>query len=86
MNESYEQLSEILETLTHLQKDIMIPRNVRAKIKNAHSVLLDENKNLSLRVDRSIQELDDISEDPNLPIDAKTQLWDIFSKLECIQQ
>ncbi len=81
-----EQLSEVLELLTYLQKDIMIPKNVRNKIKNAHSVLLEENKNLSLRVDRSIQELDDIAEDPNVPIDTKTQLWDLFSKLECIQQ
>jgi len=85
MNDS-EQLSEVLELLVYLQKDIMIPKNVRNKIKNAHSVLLEENKNLSLRVDRSIQELDDVAEDPNIPIDTKTQLWDLFSKLECIQQ
>ncbi len=81
-----EQLSEVLELLTYLQKDIMIPKNVRNKIKNAHSVLLEENKNLSLRVDRSIQELDDVAEDPNIPMDTKTRLWDLFSKLEGIQQ
>jgi len=86
MNEYNEQLSEILYVLTCLQNDSLIPKNVRLKIKNAHSVLLDEDKNICLRIDKSIQELDEISEDPNLPIDTKTQLWDVFSKLECIQQ
>tara|TARA_Y100000310_G_C20673065_1_gene811357 strand:- start:1629 stop:1889 length:261 start_codon:yes stop_codon:yes gene_type:complete len=86
MNESREQLLEILDVLSYLQKDIMIPKNVRSKIRNAHSALLEEDKNLYLRVDKSIQELDDIAEDPNIPIDTKTQLWNIFSKLEGIQQ
>jgi len=48
--------------------------------------LSEKDKNLPLRIDKSIQELDEITEDPNLPIDTKTQLWNIFSKLEGIQQ
>ena len=86
MNEQTSELSQILESLSYLQKDMMIPKNVRNKIKNAYSALLEKDKNLPLRVDKSIQELDDIAEDPNIPIDTKTQLWNIFSKLECIQQ
>jgi uncharacterized protein (UPF0147 family) len=77
---------EVLNVLNHLQKDTMVPKNARAKIKNAHSTLLNEDKSLSLRIDKSIQELDEVAEDPNLPVDTKTQLWNIFSKLECIQQ
>ena len=80
------QMDEVLELLTNLQKDIMIPRNVRSKIKNAQSALLEKDKNLYLRIDKSIQELDEVAEDPNLPIDTKTYLWDLFSKLEGIQQ
>ena len=86
MNDVNNDLMEVLNVLNHLQKDKMVPKNVRAKIKNAHSALLDEDKNLLLRIDKSIQELDEVVEDPNLPIDTKTQLWNIFSKLECIQQ
>jgi len=86
MNESNLELSEILEALDYLQKDMMIPKNVRHKIKNAYFTLSEKDKNLPLRIDKSIQELDEITEDPNLPIDTKTQLWNIFSKLEGIQQ
>ena len=86
MNETNYQLSEILNVLNYLQKDVLIPKNVRTKIKKVHNTLLDEDKSLCIRIDKSIQELDEVAEDPNIPMDTKTQLWDIFSKLECIQQ
>ena len=48
--------------------------------------LLEDGKTLSVKVDKSIQELDDISDDPHIPIHTKTQIWDLFSKLELIKQ
>ena len=80
------QLNEIIELLTNLESDTLIPKNVRTRLKNASSALKEEDKIISLRIDKSIQELDNISEDPNLPIHTKVQIWDLFSKLECIQQ
>jgi hypothetical protein len=81
-----EQLSEVIELLSNLESDNLIPKNIRFKIKSAHSLLLCEDQTLSIRVDKSIQELDDVADDPNVPIETKTQLWDLFSKLESIQQ
>jgi len=81
-----EQLREVIELLSNLESDHLIPRNIRYKIKAAHGLLLNDDQALSIRVDRSIQELDDVADDPNVPIETKTQLWDLFSKLESIQQ
>ena len=80
------ELGEVIELLNELQSDDLIPKNVRSKLKNASFALTEEGKTISLRVDKSIQELDSLSEDPNIPIHTKVQLWDLFSKLECIQQ
>ncbi len=81
-----EQLSEVIDLLSNLESDYLIPKNIRFKIKTAHSLLLSEEQALSIRVDRSMQELDDVADDPNVPVETKTQLWDLFSKLESIQQ
>jgi uncharacterized protein (UPF0147 family) len=81
-----DELNSILELLMNLQLDKMIPNNVRTKIKNAYYTLSEENKNLSLRIDKSIQELDDVAEDQNLPMGTKAMIWELFSKLECIKQ
>jgi len=79
-------LSEILEGLAELDSDEYTPKNVKCKIKEICSVLTKEGVNISIKVDRSLAELDDLNEDGNVPIHIKTQLWDIVCKLESIPQ
>ena len=79
-------MSEILEGLAELDSDEYTPRNVKCKIKEICSVLTKEGVNISIKVDRSLAELDDLNEDTNVPIHIKTQLWDIVCKLESIPQ
>ncbi|MCD4759513.1 UPF0147 family protein [archaeon] len=80
-----EEVLSVLESLSQLQKDDEVPRNVRTRIANACSALMCETRSISIRVDESIQELDEISEDTNIPVYTRTQIWDIVSKLECIK-
>jgi len=77
-------LLEIMELLSQIENDYGIPRNIRLKIKSACAALETSDKCVSIRVDKSIQELDDISDDPNIPVYARTQIWNIVSKLESI--
>ncbi len=77
-------ISEIMEMLSQIENDYGIPRNIRLKIKSASAALETSDKCVSIRVDKSIQELDDISDDPNMPVYARTQIWNIVSKLESI--
>jgi uncharacterized protein len=76
---------EVLEILAELKEDDCVPRNVRARISNACSALNCKERSISIRIDESIQELDEVAEDTNIPVYTRTQLWDIVSKLECIK-
>lgn len=80
-----DKISEVLETLNQIEQDLTVPRNVRCKIKSAFLVLEKDEKTLSIRIDQSLQELDDISDDPNIPSYTRTQIWNILSILESIE-
>ena len=81
---SEEKILEILEVLTQIKDDDTVPRNVREKINTAMLALNEDNKELDVKINKSLQELDEVSDDPNLPIYARTQLWNVVSLLESI--
>ena len=80
-----DQFREILEALNELNRDDSTPRSVRLKIKQIYSNLIEDGS-VSIKIDRCLQDLDDLNEDVNIPSHIKSQLWDIVSKLECIPQ
>ncbi len=72
----------IMESLAMIEEDSSVPKNVRAKIKDAMSLLLDENgKSTAIKIDQVMQQLDDLNEDPNLPPYTRTQIWNVVSTL-----
>jgi len=77
---------EILELLSELREDDCVPRNVRVRLENACAALQCQERPMSVNVDASLQELDEASEDSNVPTYTKTQIYSIVSKLECIKQ
>jgi uncharacterized protein (UPF0147 family) len=72
----------VIENLSLIEEDLEIPKNIRCKVKEAIGVLLDDKTNISLRVNRSIEELSEIADDPNLQPYIRMQLWSIVSQLE----
>jgi len=74
-------LQNIIASLAQIQEDKTVPKNVREKITNSIQ-MLSEDKNLKVKVNKSLQELDEISNDPNLPVYTRTQIWNIVSLLE----
>ncbi len=75
-------LQVIVEDLSSIEKDMSIPKNVRQRVKIAIDLLSVEDKNISLRIDKSIQELGDVADDPNVPTYTKMQIWSVVSQLE----
>ena len=80
-----EQLHTIFEVLGEIEQDDDVPRNVRARIKEATLALGENNKSLAIRIDKSLQKLDEVSGDPNVPMHARMQIWNVVSILESIQ-
>ena len=76
-----EQINSIIDNLKELYQDITVPKNIKTKVQNIIK-LLEENSELSIKVNKALQELDDISDDPNLQPYTRTQIWNIVSFLE----
>lgn len=79
-----EQITAIIESLSQIQVDNSVPKNVRQKVENAILALKDEAKPVKVKIDKSLQELENLDEDPNIPVYTRTQIWNIVSLLEGI--
>lgn len=76
-------MKDIIETLALLEQDNTVPRNVRIRLKSAIDILNNSNDNL--RIEKSLEELGEVVEDPNMPSYARMQIWSIVSQLEMMK-
>lgn len=81
-----ESLKDIISLLSQIEEDFTVPKNVRVKVKNAYVCLNDCIESVDVRINKSLQELDDISDDPNVPSYVRTQIWNAVSMLEGISE
>ncbi len=75
---------DILEALEDIKEDSTVPKNVRSKIDEMIGTLQQDDVDISLRVDKVQQELEEISSDSNLQAFTRTQLWSVVSLLETL--
>lgn len=79
-------LTETIDLLLQIEKDSTVPKNVRSKVKIAISILENQSEQeMDVKINKVLQELEEISEDPNTPIYTRTQIWNIVSSLESIK-
>jgi len=79
------ELEAVIEVLSVIERDTSVPKNVRAKITTALKSLHEENgKSHEVKIDQILQQLDDLSDDPNLPPYTRTQIWNAVSTLESV--
>ena len=81
MNE--EKLIEVAGFLNELKTDGTIPKNVRCKIDCAITSLNAEGE-ISMKISRTVQNLDNVCEDPNLDSFIRSQILSVVSLLESI--
>ena len=77
-----ESLQIAMDGLTQIESDDNLPKSVKIKVKSAMDSLNNKEKVLNLRIDRSLEELESIADDPNLPDYTRMQIWSIVSLLE----
>lgn len=70
--------------LQQMMEDNTIPRNIRRVADDTRKVLMDESQTLGLRAATAISMIDEISNDPNMPVHARTRIWELVSQLETI--
>lgn len=75
-------MEQILDGLDMLNQDTSIPRNIRRGAEEAKKLLLEKGNPLDVRVASVISLLDELANDPNIPLHGRTLIWSIISKLE----
>lgn len=80
-----EKIKQVVEIVTRISDDTTVPRNIRRKAAEAKNILLNEGEDLAVRAASARMTLEEVSEDPNMPIHARTQLWGALSVLETIK-
>lgn len=75
-------LNSALNVLEMVSSDIAVPKNVRKEAQDIINRLNNKSRPLQVRLNSIMQLLDDMSNDPNIPLHTRTQLWQIASLLE----
>jgi hypothetical protein len=78
-------LKQITAVLSQVIGDTTVPRNIRRSAEEAKNILLNEKENLNVRVSSALYILEEISNDRNLPIHARSLIWNVASELETIK-
>ncbi len=76
---------EISKLLEEINEDRTVPRNVRNLIQEAKDDLSSKQET-DVKINSAISILDEVSNDSNIPIYTRTQIWNIVSMLEVMNE
>lgn len=79
---AFNNVSEILKLII---EDNSVPKNIRRVADRARTAVNEESDDVTLQASTVISRIDEISNDPNLPIQARTLVWEALSELEAIR-
>ncbi|MEM0004151.1 MAG: UPF0147 family protein [Desulfurococcaceae archaeon] len=71
--------------LVTIINDTAVPRNIRRAATEALNHLRDERYSPGVRAANAVSALDQVSQDPNMPLSARTRIWQIIALLETIK-
>ena len=80
------ELESAIKALEELSEDASVPRNIKRATQEAVDKLKETSKSVSVRINAAVSILDEISNDPNLPIHARTKMWHVASTLETLSK
>ncbi len=79
-----ETINQVVDLLKDIQQEEGIPKKVKEKLDELIASLND-NQDIQMKVNKCLSELDQLSEDVNLPAFVRTQIWNASSLLEKIE-
>lgn len=83
--EAQEKLQQVLQVLKMISEDTSVPRNIRrAANESIDAIETDKIDSAAVKASNAISILDEISQDPNCPLHARTRIWNAVSILETI--
>ena len=79
-----DQVKHVIDILDTLAEDTSVPRNIRKGATDAKARLMDTKDAMDVRATSAIIILDDLANDPNIPLHGRTLIWNVISQLEVI--
>lgn len=73
-----------IQMLQQIMEDPSIPRNIRRVADETRGILMNGSKSIGFRAATAISLIDEISNDPNMPVHARTKIWELVSQLETV--
>ena len=76
---------QALQTLTQVAANPTTPKNIKKNLTDLISNLKTGQDSISVRAANAISQLDDVTQDPNMPSYVRVTLWQAVSTLESIR-
>jgi hypothetical protein len=76
-------IENVIDAINKLATDRFVPKTVRRAC-NECLEALETKEDISIGINTCIAVLDEVSNDPNVPSYARTQIWNILSMLEAV--
>jgi len=80
------ELKNALALLETILNDRTVPKNIRAAAESSKNILMSDGQSEELKISTAIHTLDEIINDPNMPVYTRTQIWNVVSILEQIRR
>ncbi|TAL47270.1 hypothetical protein EPN87_03325 [archaeon] len=71
----------ILALLEQIISDRTVPKNIRAAAESSKQVL-STGESEELKISTAVHTLDEVANDPNIPVYTRTHIWNLVSMLE----
>ncbi|MDY6776478.1 MAG: UPF0147 family protein [Candidatus Nanohaloarchaea archaeon] len=73
-----------IQRMEDLKEDEKVPSNVKDRLDECIDTLQDDDEDLSVRVNTAASVLDEVSNDPNIEQHTRTEIWNIASMVESL--
>lgn len=77
-----EDFNNVTAILDQIINDRTVPKNIRKAAEDSKVSLSDGKESVEVRISTAIHILDEIINDPNMPMYTRTQIWSVCSLLE----
>ena len=78
------EVEDLIKTLVFTIQDSSMPRNVRKVAEGVKNILEDGSKPEDLRRAKAIGLLDEVANDPNIPLHARSTIWTFVGRIESL--
>lgn len=75
-------LVPISNMLEQVINDRTVPKNIRKSCEDSKNALNNAADSEEVKISTAINILDEVTNDPNMPLYARTQIWNVVSMLE----